>query len=121
MSVDTGGVYRTVSSVQFTNTSATAYDVDIWLRLNGTDIANSNYKYTIPGSHGGTNGHAGRTFVFYVRLAVGDVLEYMWCTENTAAAMRALAAQTSPTRPVSASATMTMSLASGPSIQSVTA
>ena len=42
------GIYSVVYSIQFKNTTNDAQDIDIWLRYNGTDIANSNSRFSIP-------------------------------------------------------------------------
>ena len=50
----TGGVYNIQFSIQFANGNVAIQDVDIWFRKNGTDVAGSNSKFSVPNSHGGT-------------------------------------------------------------------
>lgn len=42
------GIYLLTYSLAFTNSTNDAQDVDIWYRYEGTDIANSNSKFSIP-------------------------------------------------------------------------
>lgn len=42
------GVYLLTYSLAFTNPTNDAQDIDIWYRYKGTDIANSNSKFSIP-------------------------------------------------------------------------
>jgi hypothetical protein len=42
------GVYKIDYSLQFANTANAAYDVDVWLRVNGVDVPGSTSKISLP-------------------------------------------------------------------------
>jgi hypothetical protein len=99
----TPGNYNISMSVQVTNSSSQAHDATFWFRKNGVDVAFSASKVTVPGTHGGVNGH----LIFYVDLAqhynLGDYTELVWSVDNTAVSLEAIAAGTSPVTPASPS------------------
>lgn len=106
------GIYNVQFSIQFANTDTQIQDVDIWFRKNGTDIANSNSRFSIPNSHGGVDGHLIAAMNFWVELAANDYTEIMWRTTSTAVSIQQIPAQTSPTRPATPSAIVTVSFQS---------
>lgn len=109
------GVYNLQFSAQFSNSSASDDDIDIWFRKNGTNIADSTSAVTIPGKHGAVNGHLIPSWNIFIDLAAGDYVEIMWRTNNTTTYIEYLAAGTSPTRPAVPSVIATMNYVSGPS------
>ena len=104
---ETGGIYNIQFSIQFANDDTQIQDVDVWFRKNGTDIAGSNSKFSVPNSHGGTDGHLIAALNFYVQVAANDYIQIMWATTSTLVTIEHLAAQTSPTRPSTPSAIVT--------------
>ena len=52
LNVKSYGIYNVQFSLQFANTDTQIHDVDIWFRKNGTDIANSNSRFSIPNPDG---------------------------------------------------------------------
>ena len=60
MNVRNYGIYNLQFSTQFVNTDSQIHDIDIWFRKNGTNIAASNSRYSVPNSHGGQGGKAQR-------------------------------------------------------------
>jgi hypothetical protein len=116
---DKAGVYNVQFSVQFVNTSAQIHDTDIWMRKNGTDVADSNSQFSIPNQHGGVDGHLIAALNLFIDMAANDYIELMWHTADTATTIQFIAAQTGPVRPATPSVIVTVSLASVPSIQGV--
>ena len=108
LNVNYSGLYNLQFSIQFANTDTQIQDVDIWFRKNGTDIANSNSKFSVPNSHGGTDGHLIAALNFYLELAKNDYVQIMWATTSTLVTIQQLPAQTSPTRPATPSAIATL-------------
>jgi len=108
ITVKSPGVYNFQFSIQFVNTNSQIEDVDIWFRKNGTDIANSNSKYSVPNKHGSIDGHLIGALNFYVELVADDYIEIMWATTNVALSIQQLPAQTTPTRPATPSAIVTV-------------
>lgn len=106
--VRSGGVYNVQFSIQFSNADTQIQDVDIWFRKNGSDVSSSNSKFSVPNSHGGTNGHLISALNFYIQLAAGDYIQLMWATTSTLVTIDYLEAQTTPTRPATPSAILTV-------------
>ncbi len=104
---ETAGVYNVQFSIQFANEDVQIQDVDVWFRKNGTDIANSNSKFSVPNSHGGTDGHLIASLNFYAEVVANDYIQVMWATTSTLVVIEHLAAQTSPTRPATPSVIVT--------------
>lgn len=104
---ETAGVYNIQFSIQFANDDTQIQDVDVWFRKNGTDIANSNSKFSVPNSHGGTDGHLIASLNFYVDVVANDYIQIMWATTSTLVVIEHLAAQTTPTRPATPSVIVT--------------
>jgi hypothetical protein len=108
ITVRSAGVYNIQFSLQFANDNVAIQDVDVWFRKNGTDVAGSNSKFSVPNSHGGTDGHLIAALNFYIQLAAGDYVQLMWSTTSTDVSIEHLAAQTSPTRPTTPSVIVTI-------------
>ena len=108
ITVRTGGVYNIQFSIQFANGNVAIQDVDIWFRKNGTDVAASNSKFSVPNSHGGTDGHLIAALNFYIQLAAGDYVQIMWATTSTDVSIEQIPTQTTPTRPATPSAIVTV-------------
>lgn len=98
------GVYSITFSIQFSNTDTAIHDVNVWLRKNdsGTsgDVANSDSKFSIIASHGGTPGNVIGTVNFVLPLVAKDYIELMWSTSSLQAYIHAEAAgETHPAIP----------------------
>lgn len=119
LNVTSPGVYNVQFSIQFANEDTQIQDVDVWFRKNGTDVAGSNSKFSVPNSHGGTDGHLIAALNFFIELAAGDYIEIMWATSSTLVVIEHLAAQTTPTRPATPSVILTMTYVSMASIANV--
>lgn len=119
LNVSNPGVYDIQFSIQFSNGDTQIQDVDVWFRKNGTNVAGSNSKFSVPNSHGGVNGHLIAALNFFIELAAGDYVEIMWATSSTLVTIEHLPTQTSPTRPVTPSVIVTMTYVSMASIANV--
>lgn len=108
ITVRSAGVYNIQFSLQFANDNVAIQDVDVWFRKNGTDVAGSNSKFSVPNSHGGTDGHLIAALNFYIQLAANDYVQLMWATSSTDVSIEHLAAQTNPTRPTTPSVIVTI-------------
>lgn len=111
--VDYPGTYNLQWSGQFQNTNSSDHDVSVWLRKgNGsgssTDIPGSTGYISIPASHGQTSGHTIAGWNWVLTLAANDYLTLMWSVDSTTVTLQSYAAQTSPTRPSTASLVVTM-------------
>jgi hypothetical protein len=88
-------------------------DVSIWFRKNGTDIPKSNSVFGFAPRKNATDPyHVIAAMNFFVELAKNDYIQIMWSTTNVLVTIDAKAAQTSPTRPSTPSAIVTMNYVS---------
>jgi hypothetical protein len=84
LTVPTAGIYTTTFSIQFKNTTNAIQDVDIWLRKNGTDIPDTNSRFSISARKGAGNpSHLIATTSIMVELAANDYIQIMWHVTDT--------------------------------------
>lgn len=112
ITVDYAGLYNLQFSFQFVNTDTQIHDTDVWFRKNGTNIANSNSRFSVPNSHGGIDGHLIAALNFFLDMDPGDFVEVMWHTDDVKISIEQLPTAASPTRPATPSAIVTMSYVS---------
>ena len=106
------GIYNLQFSIQLVNTDSQIHDVDVWAAINGTDLANSNSRFSVPNSHGGVDGHLIAALNLFLSMQAGDYVELYWHTTNTAVSVEYLSAGSSPTRPATPSVIATMAFVS---------
>lgn len=106
--VDYSGLYNLQFSIQFDNADTQIQDTSVWFRKNGTDIAASCSDFSIPNSHGGTNGRLIAALNFFVALQKNDYVEIIWSTTSTQVTIQHLPTRTTPTRPAVPSVIATM-------------
>lgn len=112
LTVKSYGIYNLQFSLQFANTDTQIQDINIWFAKNGTNITGSNSRFSIPNSHGGTNGHLIAALNYWVELAANDYVEIKWQTSSTSVTLEQIPAQTTPDRPATPSAIATMNFVS---------
>jgi len=101
------GVYAVNLSVQLANDDSQIQDVDIFFRKNGTDIANSNRRFSVDSKHGSIKGHMVAHISIFVEVSANDYVEAIWHTSNLNVILEHIAAQTTPTRPITPSVILT--------------
>ena len=113
ITVADAGIWNLQFSLQITNTTNASQDVDVWFRVNGTNIANSNSRYGLaPRKGAGDPFHIIMALNYFASLNATDYIEIMWRTTDTGVSIEQYAAGTSPTRPAVPSAIATMSFVS---------
>jgi hypothetical protein len=112
ITVATAGIYNLQFSTQFANTNSNVQDVYIWLRQNGVNIPGSTGFVSIPGSHGGTDGHSIVGWNYFLSMTAGQYIEIYWSVPNIAVTIQHLAASGTPTKPSTQSVVATMSFVS---------
>jgi hypothetical protein len=79
MQVNDAGYYNVQFSAQvYRTTGSSSQHIDIWLRVNGTDVANSNSRLNV-------NDHLiyhVAAWNWFLLLAASDTVEIMWATTN---------------------------------------
>jgi hypothetical protein len=112
MTVTYPGIYNLQFSIQFANTSVQIHDVDVWAAVNGVNLDNSNSRFSVPNSHGGTDGHLIAALNLFLTMQTGDYVELYWHTDDTNVFIEQINAASSPTRPATPSVIATMSFVS---------
>jgi len=112
ITVSNAGIYNLQFSTQFANTNSNVQDVYIWLRQNEVDIPGSTGFVSIPGSHGGTDGHAIVGWNYFLNMAANDYVQIYWSVPNVAVTIQHLAASGTPTKPSTQSVVATMTFVS---------
>ena len=107
------GIWNCQFSIQFKNTTNDTQDVDIWFRLNGTNIDNSNSRFALPPrKSSGDPSHLIAAMNFFASMDSTDYLEIMWRPSDVGVSIEHYGTSTSPTRPAVPSAIVTMSFVS---------
>lgn len=88
------GTYMVAPNLQFSNSDSSDNDVTIWFRRNGTDLARSATRITVPKAADG--GNAFFQLVVYDTVTAGQYIEVMWLPENVAVTIDHTAAVTGP-------------------------
>lgn len=82
VTVAVAGVYSINTSIQFSNSDANDHDATFWFRKNGTNIANSASKITVPKAADG--GQMLAQVTIFESLSASDYVQLIWAVENTA-------------------------------------
>jgi len=104
--VDRDGVYEFQLSTHIHNTDSGSHTFELWGRLNGADIANSRFIYSVPSKHGSTPGALIPSQNFWLALKAGDYVQILWETDNVAVTITYHAAEEG--KPVSPSLLLTV-------------
>jgi hypothetical protein len=111
------GLWNLQFSIQFTNTTNASQDVDVWFRVNGTNVANSNSRFGFaPRKDASDPYHTIAAMNYFVSLNATNYVEIMWRPTDVGVTIEQYAAGTSPTRPAVPSAIVTMSFVSNLSV-----
>ena len=95
------GVYNTQYSIQFENigTGNKNYNVDVWFRLNGVDIPDSNSTYWIASKKSTVNGEMIAAVNYVLTLNAGDYIQILWAVSDVDISITTFPAASSPTVP----------------------
>lgn len=104
--VDRDGLYEWQLSTHIHNSDSQAHLFELWGRVNGVDIPNSRFIYSVPSSHGGSPGALIPSQNFWLALKAGDYVEIRWATDNAAVTIAYHAAEEG--KPVSPSLLLTV-------------
>jgi hypothetical protein len=103
------GSYNIAFSLQLQNTSNSTEAFNVWFRQNGVDIAGSNSLFGIPARKGsGSPAETIAAMNFFVDVDSQDFIEIMWSVSSSTVSLPAFPAGTSPTRPSTPSAIVTV-------------
>jgi len=94
---DYTGTYNINYSLQFTNTDSNQFDINVWLKQNGSNIPDSNSIFTIPGRKNPSRpGKIIAVSPIPVAVASNDYVQLFWHTDTTAVVLETIAAQGAP-------------------------
>jgi hypothetical protein len=100
ITVPATGIYNLQFSAQFKNTDNAQHDSTVWLRVNGSDLANSATQYTIPArKSAGIFGYGVASLTFLLDLNAADYVEIVWVPESTTVTLEHLPASLAPVYP----------------------
>ena len=109
------GIYNIQFSSQFQNIDNAEHDVNIWLRLNGTDVTGSAGFIQVPkrrSAGAGNEGHVIVSWNYVLSVVAGQYYELVWSTtDHTHVSMEFYVAGSPP--PSAASVIMTVTQQSG--------
>ena len=88
ITVAEAGFYQIAVSNQYTSANSSSKDVQTWLRVNGTDVPDSNSYVTLNGN--GVNVIFSTTYS--LSLLAGDYVQVMWASNDTAVSINYIAA-----------------------------
>jgi len=106
MTVTYPGLYNLQWSAQILNSDSVARSLSVWLKKNNADVAGSTRNTLVQ------VGQANGAWNYYIQLAAADYIEIYWSTNNALVTLQTYAAQTTPTRPTTASVIATLSFVS---------
>lgn len=113
ITVEQAGLYNVQFSFQFSNADNAIQDIDIWFKKNDITIPKSNSQFSINARKSvGNPSHLITAMNFYIDLLPTDYFEIVWHTSNSSVYMEAIGEQTSPIRPATPSAIVTVSFVS---------
>ena len=113
ITVANAGLYNLQFSIQLTNTTNSSHDVDIWFRVNGTNVPASNSRFGLaPRKSPGDPYHIIAALNYFVSLNATDYVEIMWRTNDVGVYIEHYPVSASPTRPAIPSAIATMTFVS---------
>jgi len=111
------GIWNCQFSIQVKNTTNDGQDIEIWFRKNGTNIDNSNSRFHLPPrKSSGDPSHTIAAMNFFASMNATDYIEIMWRVSDVGVSIEQYVAGTSPTRPATPSAIVTMSFVSNLSV-----
>lgn len=103
------GIYNIQFSIQLKNTTNDSQDTDIWFRKNGTNVAGSNSRFSMPARKStGDPSHLIAAMNYFLEMNAGDYVEIMWRVSDIGVSIEQYPTSTSPTRPAIPSAIATL-------------
>lgn len=93
--VPKSGDYQILYSPQFSNSTSSSAQADVWLRINGQDVPRTNSRVTLQGNPN----EIVITIPFIIDLNAGDYIEIAWRASATTVSLAAYTGLSNPTRP----------------------
>ena len=102
--VPNNGIYNLQFSAQLKNIDNAQHDANIWFRVDGVDLANSNTQLTVPArKSAGVFGYAVAAWNIFLDLNAGQYVQLMWLPTSLNVSLEHLPASVSPAYPATPS------------------
>jgi len=109
ITVPNTGKYNLQFSIQLKNIENAQNEATIWLRVNGSDLANSSTVYTVPArKNSNISGYNVVSLTFLLDLTANDHVEVLWLPSVASLTVEHLPASVSPAYPAVPSAIIQM-------------
>jgi len=89
------GDYQVLYSPQFSNSTSSSVQADVWLRVNGVDVPRTTSRVTLQGNPN----ELVITIPFIIDLNANDYIEIAWRADHTTVSLAAYTGLSNPTRP----------------------
>lgn len=100
ITVPNTGIYSLQFSIQFKNIANAQNDAIVWLKINGSDLANSATQYTVPARKSASIfGYNVASLTFLLSLNSADYVQIYWLPAATDVTIEHLPASVSPAYP----------------------
>ncbi len=106
LTVENTGIYNIQFSLQLHTTSNESVDFSVWLAMTGSNVANSNTDFSIEKVSGG--GFQVAALNYLTPITANDYVELYWSKTTANGQLQYKAAQSTPTRPATPSAIVTI-------------
>jgi hypothetical protein len=102
--VPNNGIYNLQFSAQLKNIDNAQHDANIWFRVDGVDLANSNTQLTVPArKSAGVFGYAVAAWNIFLDLNAGQYVQLMWLPTSLNVSLEHLPASVTPAYPATPS------------------
>ena len=95
------GLYNLQLSVQLLNFTTSEDNVTLWLRKNGSDVAQSAGVVQVNSKHGASPGAVIASWNYFLDMAVNDYVQLAWTSDTGNTVVSTLPAGTTPVHPAS--------------------
>ena len=107
--VPSDGVYDLQFSAQFKNIDNAQHDVNVWFRIDGVDVPNTNTQLTVPvRKSAGVFGFAVAAWNIMLDMNAGQYVQIMWLPTSLNVSMEHLPASATPAYPATPSVIATI-------------
>jgi hypothetical protein len=93
------GIYNLQFSAQFTNTSNTNQNIDVWFALTGSNIANSNTRLAINKAQAGNLGEMVAAWNILLPISASNYAEIKWSSDGNGIQLLSEPSGSAPIRP----------------------
>ena len=95
LSVDLAGLYNVEFSFVFEKQGSSGASVDLWVAINGNDVADTGGRIHLSGS----GAHTMASWNYFLPLDAGDYVEFRWYSANATVRIPVYENLTNPARP----------------------